>query len=316
MRRISTFFYHIGQGFIGIVRNIVMSSASVLVLVSCMLIVGTFYLVIDNISVNLKSTDDINLIKLYISDDLTDEQDTKILSDVMTIKEEMNNVEAVEFFTKAQNLERYRETNSDLTNVLDIYNETNNPLPASIEITFTSFADTNFKMDEVYQLKSKLEAIENVENADIKENIALYDKVTSVTDTLSMVALYMMIILLLVSLFIIMNTIKLGMHSRRHEIMFMRYVGATKSFIRTPFIIEGIIIGLISSAIAYGLQFYIYNYLLTDILANNTTINSVSIIDLVPFENYQSLLIYGFLGIGLLTGILSSCLSIKKYLKV
>lgn len=316
MSKISTFFYQIGQGFIGIIRNVVMSSASVLVLVSCMLIVGTFYLVIDNISVNLKSTDDINLIKVIIPDELTDEQDAKIWSDVNALQKEMPVIRNAVFFTKAQNIERYRENNPDMTGVLEIYDETNNPLPASIEITFTSFADPSFEMDQVYQLKNKLEEIENIENDDIQENIALYDKVTSVTDTLSMVALYMMIILLLVALFVIMNTIKLGMHSRRHEIMFMRYVGATKSFIRTPFIIEGIIIGIVSAAIAYGLQFYIYNYIIADILASNVTVNSASLINLAPFDNYRTLLIYGFLGIGFFAGVISSSLSIKKYLKV
>ncbi|HBR30956.1 MAG TPA: hypothetical protein DD733_02620, partial [Clostridiales bacterium] len=236
MRKIGTFFYHIGQGFIGISRNIVMSSASVLVLVSCMLIVGTFYLVIDNFSVNLKSTDNINMIKITIPDELTDDQVTRVFSDVLELKEKLDNVEKVEFFTKMQNLQIYREKNPKLSDYLVIFNEDDNPLPASIEITFTSFTDPDFEMDEVYQLKNKLEEIENIHNEDIHENIALYDKVTSVTDTLTMVALYMLVILLLVSLFVIMNTIKLGMHSRRHEIMFMRYVGATKSFIRTPFI--------------------------------------------------------------------------------
>ncbi len=215
-----------------------------------------------------------------------------------------------------QNLQIYREKNPKLSDYLVIFNEDDNPLPASIEITFTSFTDPDFEMDEVYQLKNKLEEIENIHNEDIHENIALYDKVTSVTDTLTMVALYMLVILLLVSLFVIMNTIKLGMHSRRHEIMFMRYVGATKSFIRTPFIIEGIIIGLISAAVAYGLQFYVYNYIIADILTENSTINSASIIELAPFENYRTLLIYGFLGIGFFAGVVSSSLSIKKYLKV
>ncbi|HBR30957.1 MAG TPA: hypothetical protein DD733_02625, partial [Clostridiales bacterium] len=77
-----------------------------------------------------------------------------------------------------------------------------------------------------------------------------------------------------------------------------------------------IIIGLISAAVAYGLQFYVYNYIIADILTENSTINSASIIELAPFENYRTLLIYGFLGIGFFAGVVSSSLSIKKYLKV
>ena len=321
MRKISTFFYQIGQGFVGVVRNGVMSTASVLVLVSCMLIVGTFYMVIDNIDRNLKSIDDINVISIYLSDELDEEQIGVIEQKIRKIGEELGNIEQCRRYTKAENLERYKAKAGADADFLNFYNDLNNPLPNSFEIHFTSFSAPNFHMDDVYKLKNRLEGIENISNSDIKENIALYDKVTGLNNTLTLVAGWMMAILLVVSLFVIMNTIKLGLHSRRNEIAFMRYCGATKSFIRTPYIIEGIIIGIISAGIAFGLQYYIYEYIITDVMTGGTgsvldSLDTVTALNIAPFSEYVYLLGAAFLGLGFFAGVISSSISLKKHLKV
>lgn len=330
MRKISTFFYHIGQGFIGVFRNGIMTVASTLILVSCMLILGTFYVVIDNIDTNYKTTDDINLIKIYVPDSLGQKQIDKMKSAIDKIGHDLGNIESCKYFTKVQNLERYKETSKLGEDILSLFNAENNPLPNSFEIHFTSFANPNFDMDKVYQLQSRLLSIEyqapddstrKLSQEDIKENISLYDKVNSVNNTLTIIGAGMMIILLIVSLFVIMNTIKLGLHARRNEIMFMRYCGATKNFIRTPFIIEGIIIGIISAGMAFGLQWYIYEYIIKEFFAGKSSsvvgdVGNVAILQLTPFNSYSSLLILIFLGLGLFAGIISSSLSIKKYLKV
>lgn len=321
MRRISTFIYQIGQGFVGVFRNGVMSFASLLVLVSCMLIVGTFYMVIDNIDKNLKSTDDINIIYVYLPEGLTDEQTLDINEQIKKIGEEIGNIVDWQSYSKEQNFERYKNRAGVSAKFLDIYNEHNNPLPSSIEIRFTSFSSADFNMDDVFKLKNRLESIEYISNEDIKENLALYEKVTGLNKTLTLVAAWMMAILLVVSLFVIMNTIKLGLHARRNEITFMRYCGATKSFIRTPFIIEGIIIGIFSAGVALGLQYYIYEFIISDAMAGGTgsiieSIDSVTALSLAPFSDYLQLLAAAFLGLGFFAGVISSTISLKKHLKV
>lgn len=317
MKRLSTFIYHLRQGIVGIFRNGIMSITSTLVLVSCMIIVGTFYMIIDNIDRNLKSIDDINVITIYLSDDLTDEQIQKIDADIEALKNELGTIKEKKFFSKADNLKRYKERAGEDAEFLDQYNEENNPLPNSFEIRFTSFSDPNFKMEDIYTLKNRLDQIENIDSKDIKENLSLYSKVTSVNNTLTIIAIWMMIILLLVSIFIIYITIKLGMHSRRHEITFMRYVGATKAFIRTPFIIEGIIIGLFSAGLSILAEYYIYTYLIMDILTDKALVGAeaTSLITFAPFSDYTKLLVIAFIGLGLFAGIVASSLSIKKYLK-
>lgn len=318
MKLINTFLYQIGQGFLGIFRNGVMSFASILVLVSCMLIVGTFYTVIDNIDKNLKSIDDINMITVTLADELTEEQTEQIIEQINKINNDLGNIEEYKRFTKADNLKRYREKVGSDADWLDIYTDENNPLPASIEIYFTKFSDPNFNMDDVYKLKNRLENIENITSKDIKENLKLYERVTGLNNTLTMIAAWMMGILLFVSMFVIMNTIKLGMHARRSEIIFMRYVGATKRFIRNPFIIEGIIIGLFSACIALGVQYYVYNYIIIDVLSGSGGVldsDTITTIYFTPFMDYIRILSIAFLGLGFFAGVISSSLSIKKYLK-
>ncbi|OGO86993.1 MAG: hypothetical protein A2Y15_07425 [Clostridiales bacterium GWF2_36_10] len=317
MRIISTFFYHIGQSFIGIFRNGVMSIASTLILVSCMIILGTFYVVIDNIDTNFKMTDDINLIKIYLPDNLSQEQIDEVEDELIKINDELGNIEEYKYYTKKENLEKFKNS----TKLPDNLFPKDNPLPNSYEIKFTPFSDENFDIELVYKLQERLGNIKYISPDDIKENIDLYDKVNSINNTLTVIGAGMMGILLIISLFVIMNTIKLGMHSRRNEIMFMRYCGATKSFIRTPFIIEGIIIGIVSAGVAFGLQYYLYDFVIKDfITGQNTSVlgetAETATLLFTPFNEYVKLILIAFLGIGLFAGIISSSISIKKYLKV
>ncbi len=265
MKKISSMFYLIGQGFVGVFRNGVMTTASLLVLVSCMLIVGTFYIVIDNIDKNLKSSDRINIINIWLPDELEESEIEHIETKIKDISKELGNIEQWERYSKEENLEKFKERAGEDT--LEFLKDKDiNPLPASIEIHFTSFSDPKFNMDDVYKLKQRLLGIEGLSDENVKEDIELYNKVTGLNKTLTLVALWMMIILLVVSLFVIMNTIRLGLHARRNEINFMRYCGATKSFVRTPFLIEGVLIGIASAAIALGLQYYIYEYIIVDVI--------------------------------------------------
>lgn len=320
MRKISTFIYQLGQGFLGVIRNSVMSVASMLVLISCMIIIGTFFLIIKNIDYNFKTIDDINIIKIYVPDSLAEEKINSIGEEIDKIGKELGNIEKYEYFTKSQNLAHFKETTDLDKELLDQFTEENNPLPNSYEIHFKGFSEKDFDIDKVYMLLQKIGSIDGVSAENIKENISLYDKVTSVNNTLTVLGVGMMGILLIVSLFVIMNTVKLGLHARRHEIKFMRYCGATKSFIRTPFIIEGVIIGIISAGISFGLQFYIYKYVIAEILTGKTgdilgSSGHTASMQLVAFGEHSGFIMLVFVGIGLFAGIISSSMAIKKHLR-
>lgn len=350
----NTFFYNIGQGFKGVFRNRVMSTASILVLIACMILVGTFYLVIDTIDRNFKAINNLNVIEVMLDKDCSE-------SDIIAIGEKLADIcdrspiidwkkadwgkdelvpkdENFRFVSSDEHLELFKEQYSDedwinaifehdeehghdegthagLTNSIE-----DNPLRASYRITFINLSD----FDEVAKVRSAIDAITlnaedgtetySVKTEDIKDHADLYENVMSIKNTLYIAGIWLMAILLLISLFVIMNTIKLGVFARRNEITFMRLCGATKGFVRMPFIVEGIIIGTFSAAISFGIEYYLYEHLLKDIIASATGTGSDSGIISAAFSEYAPLLAIGFLAIGLFAGIISSSISLKKYL--
>ena len=196
-----------------------------------------------------------------------------------------------------------------------------NPLRASYRITFINLSD----FDEVTRVKNRIDEISFVDDngiktdavatENIKDNIELYGNVMSIKNTLYIVGLWLMAIFLLISLFVIMNTIKLGVSARENEIKFMRLCGATKAFIRMPFIVEGIIIGLFSAVVSFGLEYLLYERVLKDIISSATgTDGAVGIIS-ADFVEYMPVLAIGFVAIGLFAGVIASSISMKKFLK-
>ncbi|MGM9657708.1 MAG: cell division protein FtsX [Eubacteriales bacterium] len=327
MKHISTFFYHVGQGFTGVFRNPVMSTASMLVLICCMLITGTFYLVIDNINRNFKALDDLNVMIVWIDDDTgdsdvsadestqdddtsgspADNRETAVFDEeTLDAIRALDHVTDVYYVSKQEAFDELVATEGSDADFLQYFDaDTNNPLRASYRLTFESGTDT----ENIRYIKSALIDM-GFDKENISENIDLYDNLNNVKGALTTVALWLMAILFVVSLFVIMNSIRLGLFSRREEIQIMRYVGATNAFIRTPFVFEGIIIGLISAIIALGLQYYLYAQVISEI------VRKYSVVDIAPFGSYLLYIGAGFAVIGVFAGIFGSLISIRKYLKV
>ena len=317
MRWFRSLGYNFKQGVKGIFRNSIMSTASVLVLLSCMVIVGTFYLVIANIEENFRQIDNLNVIEVRMDTTYSDEQIEEIGKALEDIYAELDILEGEPVFvSKEEHLARFKEKWKD-QEWSEFFNETVNPLRPSYEVTFSNTVE----ISAAAAIKTRIESIKfadgtfAVKSTDIYDCIELYENVTGVKQTLLMVGLWLMGILLLISLFVIMNTIKLGVFARRNEIMFMRYCGATKWFIRTPFLVEGVLIGLFSAALALGVEFLLYHFVLSGVVANMTEAISGGII-LSPYTDHMGLLAAMFGAIGLFAGLISGSISLKKYLKV
>lgn len=322
MMKPSTFFYNIGQGFKGIFRNSVMTIASVLVLVACMILVGTFYIVIDTIDRNFKAINDLNVIEVKLSKEYSDDQVEQIGKALEEICKSSPIIDSAPVFISAdEHGERMRDMFEDPAWIDEIL-KSGNPLRASYRLEFRNFSD----FDEVTRVRNRIDSItitdasgtqiDGVDTKDIKDYIELYGTVMSVKNTLYVAGIWLLAILLIISLFVIMNTIKLGVFARRNEITFMRLCGATKAMIRMPFMVEGIIIGVFSAALAFGIEYYLFKYLLTDIVRSATS-NASGSADIIlgEFSEYALPLGIGFLAIGLFAGIVSSGISLKKYLK-
>ena len=296
MKKIRSFFYLLGQGFIGVFRNSIMTTASVLVLVCCMLVMGTFGLVVKVIEKNFEQVDDLNVIVAYLDKEL----DETAISSLQTQIENMRNVTEVRFVSKEQALERLKEKMGE-DDFLSYYGDEMNPLPDSFEIAFSD-------PDQAHLLLNSVEKLDGIDST--SDKISLVERVSLITGGLMIIAWIMMAVLLVVSLFVIMNTIKLGVFARKSEITIMRYVGATGAFITMPFIVEGILIGIFAAVIASGIQYYLYSYVIGDIIV------SYRIGTMPPFSDYIGFIVVVFFGIGLFAGRSASSLSLKKYLKV
>ena len=289
--RIDTFRYLFKDGFRNLSQNAFMTIASVLVLVSCLLLTGSAYLVYENVEHGFEWAYQQNVVVAYAESSATDEQTNTIQQ---TLKA-MDNVADVSFISKEDLLQRYQEEFGDLLEDL----ENDNPLQDAFVISFTDLS----LFDGTVSAIKKVAGIETIDY-----DQALSKSLVSIRDTVLTVGSWVIALLLIVSLFIIANTIKLTVYSRRLEISIMRSVGATHSFIRFPFMVEGVMLGCIAAVLSYGLVWLLYV-----VLGNNFTFGAN--FSLLPFAAVWWQLLLGFVVGGMLIGMLGSTISIGRYLK-
>lgn len=285
-------FYFIGQALAGLWRNGVMSIASIAVLMSCLVVIGGFTLLVMTIDVNLEQFGLVNEIVVFCDQYASEEEIVQVGDQIR----KLDNIESVVRVTKAEGLAQMKEENDVYDNVSD----ESNPLPDKYVITFI---DT----EKVPNLTYQLNLIEGITK--VNDRLELAAKIENVKSAVMLVFVWFLAILAVVSVFIIINTIKLSVFARRNEISIMRYVGATGWFISLPFVIEGIIIGLFASISAYFIEWYIYSYIETMF---NTDLQMISI---MQFSEVSNMLLIGFLVIGVITGVIGSSISLSKYLR-
>lgn len=289
--------YFIGQAFKSLWRNGVMSFASVAVLMSCLVVMGGFALLFANIDTNLEEINMMNQIVVFCYPDASEEEITSIEEQIKAL----DNVESVERVTKEQALQKMKDKSSEYEALYDDITDENNPLSDSFNITYTTEEGVSTLH---YELTTGIEGVRKV-NA----RMDLANQIAKFKSGIQFVFIWFLIILFVVSIFIIINTIKLAVFARRHEISVMRYVGATGWFITLPFIFEGIIIGLFSSIIAFFVEKFAYSYVERSVMAD------LDMIKMIPFAELDVKVLLGFALVGVLTGVIGSCISISKYLK-
>ena len=291
MRRYNI-FYFIGQAFSGLWRNGVMSFVSIAVLMSCLVVIGGFSLIVANIDLNLEQFGTLNEIVVFCDTEATEEE-------IVAVGEQigkLDNIASIRRITKSEGLAQMKEE----YDVYDDVSEENNPLPDSYQITYV---DT----EKVGELDYQLHQIEGI--VKVNNRLDLATSIESVKSGVMLIFVWFLAILAAVSVFIIINTVKLSVFARRHEISIMRYVGATSWFITLPFIFEGIIIGLFSSVIAYFAEWYIYSYIETMVMAD------LQMISILTFAEIKTTVLLGFIALGVVAGIIGSSISLSKYLK-
>ena len=299
--RYNIFGYLIGEGFRNVFKNKKSSIASLVIMCATMFVFGIFFMVGENVNHLTKTIEEQQGMSVFIKDSATDAQKTELETKIRN----MEYVNTVTAKTKEDALEEVKRLFKDKKNLITTY-ERDNPFKASFVVTLTDLEKAG---DVKTQIESSSEIIANVVvRSDTMETLV------KIADGIKIISIVILVILILISIFIITNTIKLTVHARRKEISIMKYVGATNGFIRWPFMVEGMIIGLISVLVSLGVLVPCYTAIATRIEESLIAIR-VNMPLLTIQEMFVPLLIvYLVLGLGI--GALGSAISMRKYLKV
>ncbi len=281
------------EGFRNVWVNRLMSLASITVLMACLVIIGLGSMLFFNINELLNKIESQNVIMVYIEDGTSDAQIEQLNQDIYAL----GNIQDCIFVSKE---EAFENSKAEMGEDAALLEGMENPMPDGYKVVVQDM--TLFK--ETVAGLNKLDYIETV-----RENSDIADKLIDIRQAVTIVIAGMVILLFIVSLFIIANTIRITMFSRKLEISIMKAVGATNWFIRWPFMIEGIVIGIISSLVSFGVLAGLYEgvaYVFKDML---------ELFEPVAFGQYAGYIFLIFAVIGMFTGSVGSLISMGKYLR-
>ena len=292
--KINNLNYYITQAFKSFRQNKLMSVASVTTTFAALFILGIFILLTLNINSWAEDFSRSCQIQVFVNDELSEKEYNAVNDKILKIPA----VEKTEKYTKEQIFDEMHEKLKEKANILDGL-EHDNPFRNSYKITLSDLSQTK----EVTKELEKIEGIANI--TDFQEASTL---IVKVVDTIKLASLWLMAILLIISAFIVSNSVKISVYARRREINIMKYVGATDWFIRWPFVIEGIIIGIYAALICFIIMWISY----LGIRANVT----ITTFQLLPFSAVWGSLAISFAAVGVVIGSLGSIFSIRRHLKV
>ena len=270
-----------------------MSIASIGVLISCLLLTGSAELITLNVASVVEDIGGENVTRVFLEQEVTDLEGVYIQDQIG----KLNNVSDTKFISKDDAIMEYQDTLRE-----DIFEQMlgeGNPLPNSVDVTLTDLS----LYDETM---AQITAIDGVES--VRDTREIAEKLTSLSTLVSSMSLWIVLALSLISIFIISNTIRMTMYSRRFEISIMKSVGATDTFVRVPFVFEGMIIGLISGVIASLLLTFVYDAVMKGM-------QNILQFNFIPYEKLAVFVWVAFIAAGMLIGMLGSLLSIGRYLR-
>ncbi|MDO4516595.1 MAG: permease-like cell division protein FtsX [Bacillota bacterium] len=289
-------WYHVKEGVRSIFTHGLMSFASVCMIVACLLIMGSFSLVAVNINGMLGQLEDENEFLAYVDDTLDSEQ----AASLKTRLAEIPNVSSATYISKEEALEEFKAEQG--------YSELFSDIPAE-----TLRDRYSIHVENIELISDTVEAVKGVEGiAEVRAAMEIAEGFVMLRNVASAIAVILVAMLVLISVFIIANTIKLATFTRREEIAIMKMCGATNWFIRWPFLVEGILLGLCGGLLAYVAQWGVYG-LIGKAMAESGILD---IITMIPFQDLNAMLLTVFLLVGFVIGGGGSALAIRKFLKV
>ena len=294
---IKRFFYTLKQAFLQVFRNRTMSIASIFAITAMLLILSIFFILVINVNTAAQMIqNDYDSIEIFLEDDMT-KQDAQTIVDDISVRE---GVDEAYYKSRETAMDEFKARWGKNAYLLDSLKE--NPLPNSIVIMIsdlekaTSLAETAATYDGVEDVKFYKDTV---------------DKLLDATRFIQLAAIVIMVFLIIVSVVVVSNTIKLTVFNRSNEISIMKYIGATNWFIRGPFLAEGIIIGIISAGISVGVSAAMYRKIVEVI---GDQVFSVLSLPMVPVNFLVYNFTWIFLALGISIGACGSIISMRKFL--
>lgn len=301
--RISTIGYSMKQGVKNIGRNKLFSIASIATMAACIFLFGLFYSIVVNFNYIVEKAEEGVAITVFFEEDATDEQKEEIGAQLEAADGvlEVNYVSADDAWSQFQ--EEYFGDNAELAEGF----QTDNPLANSDN--YEVYMSDVSKQSDVVKFAESLDGVRSVNRSDVVART-----LTSVNCLVGYVSIAIIAILLAVSIFLISNTVTMGITVRREEIAIMKYIGAKDSFVRAPFVIEGLLIGVVGAVIPLVLLYFMYDKAVAYVMTRFSLLNNI--IDFLPVMSiYRTLLPIGIaLGVGI--GFVGSFFTIRKHLRV
>jgi cell division transport system permease protein len=294
--------YLLSEGFKNVLKNKKSTGASLMIMCATMLIFGLFFLIGENVNYIVKEVESEQGMQVFMYKDATEEQIEKLGNELKSL----DYVAKVTFVSKEEAINSIKSRWGDKSErLLKAYEGDKNPLGVSFIVTLTD-------LEKSEEVKTNVENLENVKEIKIQDQVI--SALLGVANGIQIISGVILALLIIISIFIIANTIKLTVHARRKEISIMKYVGATNGFIRWPFIVEGVIIGILSAMISILILGIGYNFIIDKILTSTIATNIG--ISLLTFSDIFGLVIAVYLLLGIGIGILGSVISMRKYLEV
>ena len=294
--RLNNIGYLLKEGIRGIFLHGFMSFAAICVTVACLLIVGSFSILAYNLDIMVEDLNQTSEILVYIDSELSDAEAKSIGTKINML----DNVLKATFVSREEALENFiadHEGDSAFSGVQ----------ASDLRHRFVVTLEDNAVMKET---DAQLQQIPGVAKTNAAYELA--EGFSTIQDVLHLVSYAVIAVLLVVSLLIISNTVKLAMYDRKDEIAIMKMVGATNGFIRLPFVVEGFSLGMLGAALAFGIEWVMYDAMVARIAA----VDSLKLFSLVPFQELLIPMVVTFAAAGMFVGLVGSGSSIARFMDV
>lgn len=301
----SSLKYLIGQGVRNIWTNRIMSFASFCVLLVSILLVGFTVLVTMNINRFVNGIEDKNEIIIFLVDDVTDET----IENMGTLLRNTENVNSVVFYSKEEAFEDMKKNYENADELFGYFDES--PLPDAYKIKVNDISKMKMTIATIETQSAVMNAIYHIKSPDEFASL-----LTSLKSILTLISSAILIALAIVSMVIISNATKASVFARSREINIMKYVGATDTFIRVPFFVEGMLTGVVAGGIASVVTWFVYEKVIEILSQEMTLWNALGISEFIPYDTLWWKVTLSYIIIGGLFGAVGSSASTKKYLKV